>query len=134
MHQPELTFGRSRRADLVWNQPSIAPLHLRVYWTERKVYLEPLEGPVRSVSSEERLRGKQLWEIGEYYRVGDKHLVLQTHPVGPVIRAVDSEAAAFLEFSGLRPGHSGLGTRGMVLREAPLQSSRRTPGARLTAV
>jgi hypothetical protein len=99
--QAQLTFGSSRQADLVWNQPSIAPLHLRVYWAEGTVYLEPLEGPVRSVSSGERLVGRQQWEIDEYYQVGDKHLVLQLHPVGPVIRAIDSEATAFLEFSGL---------------------------------
>lgn len=100
--QPELTFGSSSEADLVWNEPSIAPVHLRVYWRDDSVYLEPIGGPVQSVSSEEQLRGRQLWEIGEYYQVGDKHLVLQLHPVGPVIRAIDSEADAFLEFSGLR--------------------------------
>ena len=99
--QPELVFGSSREADLIWNQPSIAPLHVQVYWTEGGIFLEPLEGLIQSVSSGRHLREKHPWKIGEYYRVGAKDLVLQLHPVGPVIRAIDPESAAFLEFSGL---------------------------------
>lgn len=99
--QPELVFGSSQDADLVWKQPSIAPLHLKVYWTEGSVFLEPLEGSVQSVSSGKQLSEKHPWQIGEYYRVGVKYLVLQLHPVGPVVRAIDPESPAFLEFSGL---------------------------------
>jgi len=101
VNQPELVFGSSREANLVWKQPSIAPLHLKVYLTEGSVFLEPLEGLVHSVSSGRQLSGKQPWKVGEYYRVGIKHLVLQLHPVGPVVRAIDPESPAFQEFSGL---------------------------------
>lgn len=119
--RPELIFGSSSEADLVWKQASIAARHLKVYSTGKAVSLESLEGPIRAVSSGKRLKGRQTWQTGEYYQVGTKYLVLQPHPVGPVIRAIDPEARALLEFSGLPyfPVEGSYRVRARILPDEP---------------
>lgn len=100
LDKPVITFGSSPEADLVWKDPSIAPLHAKILRDPDSIRIEKLQGEVYSIPEREPL-SREVWQVDQLMGVGDVMLVLQIHPVGPVVRLIDPAAEAFRSFETL---------------------------------
>lgn len=100
LDRPRMVFGSSNAADLVWKADGVAPQHLEVLRRGEQTFVKRLKGTVLDYPDKNPVLEKA-WNVGDYYWAGPVLLVLQVHPVGPVIRVVDPEAEELKHFTGL---------------------------------
>jgi len=101
LDSPQMVFGSSPGADLCWKGEGIEPRHLRVIRESEQIFLEEFEGEVFKLETGERTRRDE-WKANEMYRVGSVVLVLREHPVGPIVRILDSQSEEVANFKGLK--------------------------------
>lgn len=100
IEEGEIVVGSSAAAGLRWQAPGVRGRHLRVRSEEGRVIAEALDGQVTAYPSGAAWESGE-WLKGERLQLGSVLVVLQQHPVGPVIRVVDPSTPALDQFRGL---------------------------------
>lgn len=123
LDQPEIVFGSAADSGLKWHGNGIAPQHARILLDGNAIFIEPVEGALASYPDRTPFTGRTEWSVGQRIEAGPILLVLQKHPVGPVVRVIDPQAPALASFSGLKyfPEDPGFRVRGSVVpHESPV--------------
>lgn len=112
LEKDTVLIGSGPDADFRLKHPSVRLRHARLVQNGQSYKLEALEGQVSRIDKTEITSAP--WKPNDHYRIGKYVLVLQVHPVGPVLRAIDPEAEEVRRFSGLHyfpvdPGYRVLG-------------------------
>ena len=134
LKEGEQVIGLGSDIDLKFGAEWTRPRHARVTWDDQGIFLESLEGMVRTVPPDwapgnrssmvsgihvERVE----WEFGEKYELGEAIVVLDRHPVGPVLRLILPWTFNAEAFTGLKyfPVNSDFRVRGRV-QPGPMQA------------
>ncbi len=107
LDKEESLIGTAAQADIRIEDDSLRPRHARVVSrseggaeVEAAHRVEALDGPVRTYP-EDRLVTAGEWKAGDRLRLGRFLFLLNQHPAGPVVRAIDPQAEAVQRFRGL---------------------------------
>lgn len=102
LDQPEIVFGSAADSGLVWHGSGISPQHARFLVDGSAVFIEPMEGSLEIYPDRVPISGRTEWSVGQRIVAGPVLLILQKHPVGPVVRVIDPQAPALSTFAGLK--------------------------------
>lgn len=130
LDQDEMLIGRAAGSDVMLEDDSVELRHARIVPKEDEsgqaafeVY--GMQGKVLSFPRSEDMDG-QIWRVNQKLRIGRFLLVLQIHPAGPVVRAIDLESQAVKDFHGLAyfPVDPAFRIQGRIEPQTPLTAIR----------
>lgn len=96
-------IGSSRSADLVIDDPEIAPLHLELFFTERGLHIKnSKEGGFYHVGGK-KISGERIFGIGEEIRIGQTTLRIMGLDLPDYIKEKRTSADLYLKASEENP-------------------------------